>query len=188
MRRRPGTRTRTSDRWIAALLCFMTIAAPLSACADTVAPGARIRVSGAWTGGSRRIGSFVKNQRDSIWMWERFTNSPPISRRSITHRDPVLDSAFVGFRMLDVQRLEISTGMHREVGHDAVIGLLSGVAIGVLVGVATNPGPVPISQDLWLGLQVFGGGIYGLGLGALVGLRRSEHWKEVPVAELERSE
>lgn len=130
--------------------------------------GSRIRVQSVTVGRTWLIGNLQAVQGDSLWL---LTGEPP---KSMTLAIPAL------------ARLELSRGRRRQAGRGAWIGAVAGGALGFFLGVATyeecdacfGPDPGVMGNGI-LGSLV--GGVFGLGVGALVGGSiRAESWRPVP--------
>ena len=159
---------RAIPRFLVALLCLAELASPFSALADTVRPGTRVRLTGEWKDGRRRTGDFVASARDSIWIRDDRPGDEPL-----------------GFRALDVKRLEISRGSLGNSRLWGTIGFVSGFAVGAVLGaslyIESNSAVGGTRGDSALGTGGFFGAV-GLLVGAFYGATTSvEKWKAVPV-------
>jgi len=162
-----------SIRVVAALLCLANVLSPLSAFADQVSPGTRIRLTGNRSNGSRVIGSFLAADRDSIWL--AFPDS---------------NGTRLGVGALEVSRLELSRGRQRYPGRDALGGLATGVAFGLVIGASSwNDRNTFIGPRVMMALAASFFGLLGFVVGGVVGMssRPVEQWREAPIESLRDS-
>lgn len=177
---------RTAALLLAGVLTFEVFAAPAAALAQAVEPGTRIRLSGDWPGVRRRVGTFVIDERDSIWIRES-----PASHRSIFWPAVARETTLVGLSELDVQQLEISRGLHRDGGLSVLVGTLAGAGLGALIGAAAyDPADTwgLLSKSEMEGALALVLGVGGCAIGGIISLtRRTEKWEAAPIESLERS-
>ena len=89
--------------------------------------------------------------------------------------------------LAELDALEVSRGRFRRTGRGAVIGLGTGLTLGVVTAVALcGDDRCESSGGEWTGVAVgllgLGGAVTGLGLGALIGsFIRQEKWREVSI-------
>jgi hypothetical protein len=150
------------------LLALMTLVAPVSSGAqDTLplAPGARVRVSAPdLIGPGALIATVVAMRRDTLVLRTATGDAPPWT--------------------LPLERaewLEVSRGRRGRGGQGALIGLLTGVAVGGLLGAALSGGEDNPLQGAAVGIAV-GGGLVGFVVGGVIGSKsRGERWEPVPL-------
>jgi hypothetical protein len=160
-----------------AAICLLLVVLPCAAQAMKVPPGPRVRVS-LLSGPEhltreRIIGTFVRVHDDTLVVSER---------RGRPERSILISS---------IQSFEASRGRKSSAGKGARIGLLSGAAAGVATSLIIcsdgecdgGEGPdLTAAVAIVLGL---GGGLFGTGMGALIGGRfHHDLWEKVPVRGL----
>lgn len=147
-----------------AALALAATAAPLPA--QPVAAGERVRLvpHGETTGYVARV---VRLRGDTLWL------DAPAARGARP------DTTFA-IPLVDVRRLDRSTGTRRHVKRNALIGAAAGGAIGAITGAVAGA-----EDDVAGEAAVFAGAAFalpGAGIGALTGLPRSERWEPVSLA------
>lgn len=173
---RPWTRYIAKIVLVSALL-MATAGNGLAQEASTVAPGARVRVSlrrdtQTYLTRERIIGSLVSVQRDTIVVSER-AGRPDLALPIEWARS-----------------LEVSRGRKSSAGKGALIGLLSGAAAGVTTALVVCADGECESGGVHLKGFVstvfgLGGGLFGAGVGALVGGRfHGDRWEKVSIKDL----
>jgi hypothetical protein len=154
-----------------ALACLApsTIAAQAPARPDEIQPGARVRVTAPGVVAARFVGTVLSRNGDTLNV-----ASPNVSPFAVpTSR---------------ITSLEVSRGKShadgaiRGVKWGAPIGLALGLltigVVGDCIGCIKAESNKSGAQAAWLGMNAFGGAIWGAGIGALVG---REHWEPFDV-------
>ena len=158
-------------RLLAALLLVLfadpaTLLAQPGASVARLAPGARVRVTQPRE--QPRTAVVVARTTDTLFV--RWAD--------------VADTAALPLTLID--RLEVSAGRHRSVGKGAAMGTLIGVGAGAILGAVTyspceglNCIATPDSRGQATLYGGAGGGVLGLLIGSLVGLKSHEEWQRV---------
>jgi hypothetical protein len=151
--------------------------------AVSLVPGQRVRVTAAAPHADAWIGEVVGSHDGRL-----------VVRLDSTHAETLA----VG----EIRRLELSRGMGSSARAGAGIGGVAGFVAGLVAGFATRPRGRPcklsddwlgildpdlrcvvtIAEDVgWVGALGAGGGLAGVGLGALIGLPfHAERWERMP--------
>ena len=143
-----------------------------------LAPGSRVRVTapGVLTP-ARQSGRVLATSRDSLRV----------------QLDGGADSLWLSRALFT--ELEVNRGPHRSTGKGIVLGMLSGAALGAVIGAATYQPPKPCA-NCWFGAPDFGqggqaliAGVAGALVGAVVGAfvghyHQSDGWERVPPGPL----
>ncbi|BAH40429.1 hypothetical protein GAU_3387 [Gemmatimonas aurantiaca T-27] len=147
--------------WCAAVWCLLRPALSTAQSADSLAPGAKLRLTEVSAYQPiRHVGRLVAISRDSIWLARGSRDGSP---------DPV--SAFF---IPSVSRVEISRGQYRRAGEGLGFGVGIGASLGAVVGGSAGDGTSAIT------FGILGAGV-GLVLGTIVGsFLTTEEWKTVP--------
>jgi hypothetical protein len=154
-----------------AALRGMTIAVGFTVCArsaasaqehETVAPRSRIRVTSESNKLFNQLGIVSSVRGDSIVLTSDQAN------RSWT------------LALTELDRLEVSTGPHRQTAKGLGIGLLGGGAVSTLLGVAACEDGFVLTKGECVGGAAILGAVAGLVIGTIVGAStRSEGWRRI---------
>jgi hypothetical protein len=160
-----------------AAVCLLLVVLPFGAHAMKVSPGPRVRVS-LLSGPEhltreRIIGTFVRVNDDTLVVRER---------RGRPERSILIAS---------IQSFEASRGRKSRAGKGALIGLVSGAAAGVATSLIVcsdgecDPGEGPELKGVVSVVMGLAGGLFGTGMGALIGGRfHHDLWEKVPVHDI----
>ncbi len=154
-------------------LLLLAAARPLPAQQPTL-PAAlqpRVRISSPRPGGSAIVANLVGVTGDSLMLRRSPEESP------------------LALALESVGRIEVSQGRHARTGRGALIGFLTGTALGTgLVVAAASADDSGMNDGVAeFAAFVLGSGIAlaGVGIGALVGSAiHTEEWREVPISQL----
>ena len=160
------------SRLITALLLILlarpdALVAQTAAAATSLVPGARVRITRV--GEKERVAIVTGRTADTLHVqWPGFVNT-------------------VALPIAQISRLDVSTGLHRNVAKGMFFGVLAGGTVGALFGaISYQPctsqcflSPEDRSQSAAVGAAV--GGTLGFVVGSLAGMARHDDWKRVPL-------
>ena len=150
-----------------ALASPSALAQPAGSAGPTLGAGTRIRVTAA-PPITAFIGAVVTQSADTL----------------VFRRDA--DGSTVAVPVGQVSRLDMSGGTRTHKLRGATIGLLAGVGIGALLGLATGPdqctGECLFGPQFAAAVVGTAGGVVGALVGTLIGARSTEIWNPVPSA------
>ena len=126
--------------------------------------GTRVRFTPAQSARNRIIGTVTGQEGDSLLLWTEHHDTVPVS-------------------LADLDRLEVSHGVHGHALTGLGLGLLAGAVVGGTIGAAVEP-----DELLGRGVNVLAGVVLGSAGGGLIGVAvgasiRSERWQEFPTHE-----
>jgi hypothetical protein len=149
----------------------VTLAQSNAGSASPVQIGSRIRILSPVLGDKAQTATALSVLADTLVFRRQAGGSEALSGDAITH-------------------LDISTGMRAHKAKGALIGFVTGVAAGGILGYATYKKPKCGTGEWCIGVMDFGQsgsaafgaglvGLVGLGVGAIVGAHETETWTPV---------
>ncbi len=152
------------------IVALVTLAPALSVAQQTpvVPVGTRVRFSPEQTTGDKVVGTIARQRGDTLLLWTERQDTVPVA-------------------LTNLDRLEVSDGVHGHALKGLGLGLLAGAVLGGAIGAAVEP-----DELLGRGINILVGVVGGAGGGAVIGLGvgaaiRSERWKAIAPGDEGRS-
>lgn len=168
--------TNRARHLILALACMVL---PSKASAQTVRPGAHVRVVDASSNNLLMVGMLVRMVGDTVTI--------------LSGANPTSLSAYTVWAVGGQRRLEVRSAQQRATGIGIVVGLVSGAAVGHAIGAASAPAecvtppgsliPCGFAEKMFPAgtMGAIGGSLVGMLIGGFVGhgIIMSETWQRV---------